>query len=92
MKTLPDQSQSSLLALPPEIRNCIFELAFSDTIIILDEETRALALLCSCRQIRSEAYDVFYSTVIFEANTLGSAFDFIVNLSPQPCASISELR
>lgn len=94
MKPLPDQSQSQspLLALPPELRNTIYELAFSDIILDLDEETRAPCLLSSCRQIRIEAYDIFYRTVVFETNARDKAFDFLSGVPPRIRASITEFR
>ncbi|KAK4544411.1 hypothetical protein LTR36_004302 [Oleoguttula mirabilis] len=83
---------SLLLALPPELRNTIYELAFSDTIIKLNGATRAWCLLSSCRQIRLEAHGIFYNTVVFEANTQDSAFDHLTKLSPQSRASITHFR
>ncbi|KAK5115638.1 hypothetical protein LTR85_009809 [Meristemomyces frigidus] len=92
MEDQADQSQSPLLALPPELRNRIYELTFSDTFIKLDEGTRALSLLSSCKQIRIEASGIFHSTVVLEAHTQGSAVNYLMKLSPQSLNSINEFR
>ncbi|KAA8619558.1 hypothetical protein PtrSN002B_002213 [Pyrenophora tritici-repentis] len=76
-KTIENQSKSPLLRLPAELRNQIYETAFSGgrirvrvtNIHTKDVHTQqtagALALRATCRQIRSESDSIFYEQYIF---------------------------
>lgn len=62
----------SLLGLPRELRDIIYEYAFSDSTVIIKHHeqspsTRKAALLCTCKQIYQEGLKTYYRCSIFIA-------------------------
>lgn len=77
-----DKDEPSLITLPGEIRNAIYEelLVHEEPIIAADENDTmpaskptlrlGTALLATCRQIHSEASPCFYSSNVFLASSI----------------------
>ncbi|KAK4902268.1 hypothetical protein LTR27_001171 [Elasticomyces elasticus] len=67
--TSADQSKSSLMSLPPELRNLIYEKLFEDFTAkwIPCKFYTQPNLLLACKQIYGEAISVFYCTATFRA-------------------------
>lgn len=67
----PKADECRLLSLPPEIRHTIWTFALSEAspIVVRCPETGVKpgqpALLCACRQIRSEAIGIYFSNNTF---------------------------
>lgn len=71
----PSPSLSSpLLALAPELRNNIYRFALTDTEVTISDESmkNRAALLSTCKQIRSEAWGIFYNECKFRIIIDGS--------------------
>ncbi|KAK5722873.1 hypothetical protein LTR17_014176 [Elasticomyces elasticus] len=68
--TFADQSKSSLMSLPPELRNLIYEKLFEDFVAdwIPCKFYTQPNLLLACKQIYGEAISVFYCTATFRAH------------------------
>lgn len=66
MKQLQDKSP--LLSLPRELRDAIYIHAFTTNVNIAkkDPRSRNLGLLLTCRQIRNEAFNLYYQRTTFE--------------------------
>ncbi|KAK3621682.1 hypothetical protein LTR56_022649 [Elasticomyces elasticus] len=64
-----DQSKSSLMALPPELRNLIYEKLFEEFVAdwIPCKFYTQPHMLLACKQIYGEAISVFYCTATFRA-------------------------
>ena len=91
-----------LLALPPELRNHIYELVLhSDRavyrgIVYLDERDERLwkppALLCTSRQVRAEASPLYYAQTIFSVEDRRIALDWLKVIEPKWTARIARLK
>ena len=70
IQTALDQSSSPLMRLPAELRLRIYDYALTEDtyVMLLNDEgakTGQPALLRTCRQIRNEALDLYYSSNVF---------------------------
>jgi hypothetical protein len=84
LRTRDNQLHSSLLRLPAELRNRIYELCCEGGVLTIlfgrhrktgDPHTQkspgALALRATCRQIRSESKDIFYKFYVLDVRAYG---------------------
>lgn len=79
----PNNHESRLLSLAPELRNRIYRFALlsSDRVVVQDH-TKPPPLLEACHQIRTEAYAIYYRENIF----LCRIFDLDASLLIRWCA------
>jgi hypothetical protein len=81
---MTDEKQGPLLALPPELRNDIYELVFSDLVIDFTQTNTTTAtstsLLRTCTQIRNEALNIFYHKTTFWAQSSYIAYAFLAQV------------
>jgi len=91
MAKMAQEVDCPLLELPPEIRNTIWELILPEMFDVFTVN-RPPALLGTCRQIRNEAHDLFFSTAVFEAQSHEIVCNFLGAFSPKAHASITNFR
>ncbi|KAK5719228.1 hypothetical protein LTR15_007751 [Elasticomyces elasticus] len=95
-------SPSRLLALPPEIRNAIWELSFSGTdreVDMFESHPPSAELLLACRQIHEEAKGFwpgrrgdYFSTTSFTITSLASIPQAAASLSDRDIAAINHIK
>lgn len=78
---MADQSNSPFFKLPPELRNAIYGTVFQNhTIEVVSAERNLKAqppgLLVACKQVYTEAVEIFYSAVIVEGRSAIDIFDW----------------
>jgi hypothetical protein len=96
------RSSITLLTLPREIRNKIYECLFASTRLLSSKVTtsfrqrkrlkpapNSLAVLRTCRQVNNEARNIWLSLILFDFETVEDALD---KLSRLPLNTISQIR
>lgn len=71
-----DPTQVPLLALPPELGNAVYELAFDGAVLEVYQPLTSPSLLLTCKQINDEALSIFYTSVTFQAQDEDSPLSF----------------
>ncbi|KAK4494819.1 hypothetical protein PRZ48_014175 [Zasmidium cellare] len=89
---MAEDTDSPLLNLPPELRNNIYELVFTNTTINFNTTAtrRPPSLLLSCKQIYTEAVTVYYAEATFVSNEPQKAI--IAHIQTLPPKSRKALR
>lgn len=94
---MTDQSASPIFKLPPELRNAIYSLVFQDhTVEVVSVERYLKAqppgLLITCKQLYTEAVEVYYSNVAAEGKSVDDVFDWALRMPKQYYNLVPELR
>lgn len=90
------QSDSSLLALPAELRNRIYDLVFEDCIqdvtIRRPKSQTPSNLLLTCKQAYQEAIGIYYSNVVVSSTETSDLIHWIRSIPAERYCLVPELR
>lgn len=78
-----------LLLLPAELRNRVWDLAFTDTVVELGASTTTPPLLLTCKQINSEAQGAYWTLSEFKSRDIRMIPDFLARVGPTRLGLIS---